>query len=157
MRDILICKKCEFFKENQIDPVMMVKVNLDSSLMEIGKKYFFRRHNCEFECLSTRIGRLKNRTEYYNLEIPPECSYRLEHEMYGMNGEHGVVDYSMRRHFRTTRTCQHCGSVIPNKKRCPNCGYDYFETYKPYSECAIVAQVALLIMLGVLVLVVSLR
>ena len=152
MRDILVCKHCDFFMENQIDPVMRINLKYDSGLVETSKQYFFRRHNCEFSCLGTRVGRLNN-VEYYKMDIPPECPYKFEHEMYEMNGEHCAVNYGVSRHFGKTRTCQHCGSTIPKSKKCPNCGYNYFETYKPYSEKAIFAQIATLFILIVVLVV----
>ncbi len=143
MRDITVCKKCDFFCENEVFPKLRV-LETDFILTESNLRYFYRRHNCHFETLGVKTGRDLMKTEYYKLDVPSECLYKFEHDFYTLSNECNDVDYSIKRHFRKKRTCQHCGSTIPNVKRCPKCGYDYFETYKPYNEKAILVNAVIL-------------
>lgn len=134
MRDILVCKTCPHFRENQVMPSKIVNLRLDPKNVRKYTMHFRRRHECDLDSFSVKMGRIGAGLEYYNLGIPFECEYAMEHEIYEMNGEHGVVDYGVSRHFRMKRVCQHCGAEIQNRKTCPRCGYSRFDVFVPYEE-----------------------
>ena len=129
MRDLLVCKQCEKF-----EPLLLKYPKVDTVL----KGWFewnnvascHRMHGCFNDDFSVRHGDYLKDTEYFNLDNSKRtCPYFVEHEMYSFNSKESKVDYGFFRRFKLKRTCQHCGRVIPNRKKCPVCGYDRFKPF----------------------------
>ena len=119
MRDILLCKKCKHFVENGFD---ICKVS--GWWMGKWRPSLYRIHSCIEDGLA--FGLSHNR-EFYLMETPTTCPYRLEQEMYDINAVRHLVDYGFWSRFKRNRVCQHCGRIIRNRRKCPICGYNRFD------------------------------
>lgn len=153
MRDILVCKKCEWFIENHLDPSIKKlhdsRTLYDTKWIEKYQPYFRRRHCCWHD----DFKKTYSFDEFYKMPVPRNCPYAMEHEIYSWNSDMKNVDYDFTRYFRRNRTCQHCGRKIPNRKRCDNCGYDWFNVYTPYNETSLMIQVVTIAFLVMYILV----
>ena len=153
MRDILVCKKCEWFIENHLDPSIKKlhdsRTLYDTKWIEKYQPYFRRRHCCRYDDFEN----IECFTEFYKMPVPFECPYAMEHEIYSWNSENKDVDYDITKYFRINRICQHCGRKIPNKKHCNNCGYDWFKVYTSYNDTALIIQFVTVALLALYILV----
>jgi hypothetical protein len=136
MRDILICKHCEHFRENDslFDTLGMRNPTLYEAYEGDDLEYSRngRIHDCElFDGFWERHA-LK--TEFFKLEITKICPYYCEQCLSLLNNELHDVNYGFTRYFSKTRVCQHCGRVIPNKVDCPICGYKKFKNYHKWQD-----------------------
>lgn len=116
MRNILICKKCEFFHEGV------------SSVGEIPVKYVCL-HSCQLDNVEDNR---KYHTEFFNKPVKKDCPYYAEQSMFELYEAKncGKVEYGLLRLFQIRRTCQHCGKKLFRfKKTCPNCGHKYERVY----------------------------
>lgn len=136
MRDILICKQCEHFRENDSifhsmgmnNPSLYEAYNVD----ELEYSRNGRIHDCYL--LDGLWERHALKTEYFNMRVEKHCPYYTEQYLSSLNNEPHEVNYGFTRHFSKTRVCQHCGRVIPNKKDCPICGYSWFKEYHRWDD-----------------------
>ena len=132
MRDILICKECEHFREYG---------NRHSGTIyefSLGKEVRYglnkRMHVCYAE--DSLWDRHMVHAEFYKLNCDDGCPYFVEQCVSSCNNDFDhEVDYGIKRFFKKTRVCQHCGRVIPRKDfTCPVCGYDEFKNYSKWAE-----------------------
>lgn len=98
--------------------------------------FYNRRHGCSLDnYVEYMFVSDYQKNEYYRLDAPYNCPFEFEHRMYEMNVKHEEKKDSIwfKPWMGRKRICQHCGTEIPNKSKCPNCGmgrYLYFELKK---------------------------
>ena len=134
MRDLTICKHCPKFIENRIShPVRPFLYNnydiddLDCKKDKMRATLYNRRHSCSRDYKFLENGYDYVNLEYFKLNIPYECNYELEQEMFELNNDCGEPErqkgWKPTWLFAEKRVCQHCGEVIKNTPYCPRCGY----------------------------------
>lgn len=107
-----------------------------------------RMHSCMLDDFGIIYAHYNPKVEYFNLELMQNCPYYVEQYLYEMyKCEHRGVDYSVFRHFRKTRVCQHCGHTIPNVRKCPICGFLRFKIYSGLNEMALFHNILIIIIL----------
>lgn len=132
MRDIGICRKCRYYVEDIGTLLKDSTAKPDEVSSTIRQTHWCmlkhdRFHEDVFShYLDVEFGHVKV-LEFYRMENDRDCPYYAEHMIYEMNTEEREVDYGVMSVFRRTRTCQHCGREIPNRKKCPHCGYSWFK------------------------------
>lgn len=163
MRSIEICEKCPHFVPYYLSGAKLFGVSkmheklqkAKSSVDMDGRPCVIRRlHSCTLDDFGVMYAHYNPKVEYFNLKLLESCPYYAEQYLYEMyKCEHKKVDYSVFRHFKKTRVCQHCGATIPNKDECPKCGYTRFEIYTGLDEGALLKNICIIVVLVIFLLV----